>query len=421
MRALRHSLRRHDHAVRELWVPLSDKHSVISLPRRRSPSHDGVTMFFEELFARCARDAEFFRWPNVVFFNLNHFRFPEHCDADGLIFNSRYLMECFRHEAFSRDMAPPPMTYAPLALPLHDFPDGYPSEGARIGRRLLGSLAEQVHLGHALRPGKPDPFATLCILHHLNQLARARSTRPFLLMVSARDLPRFEQALRELPVPPSTIDALLPVAHLENRSLISVMRHSTFSLCYDNITEAFGFYPLESVYSGCPVFTNGSGNLRHLLPPRSGIEVQDDVAMHFGRIEDRVQAYLGVAERVFRVVTAGRGPALCQRGARYIDRHYCKAAFADKIGRFLSEARSFHRSKPQLRRHDRPGRAARVSPYLRLADWKRGQFVTDRGNVEVPASVAAEWQQVLSSNALPRSPRGPAIPLCIGAVRPDVA
>jgi hypothetical protein len=378
-------------------------------------------MFFEELFARCARDAEFFRWPNVVFFNLRHFRFPEHCDADGLIFNSKYLMRCFRHEAFSENLPLPPMIHAPLELPLHDFPDGYPSEGARIERKHLGSLAEQVHLGHALRPGKPDPIATLCILHHLNRLARARSTKPFLLLVSARDLPRFEQAARELPVPADTIDSLLPVVHLTNRSAISVMRHSKFSLCYDNVTEAFGFYPLESVYSGCPVFTNGSGNLRHLLPPRSGIEVQDDMAMHFGPIEDRVQAYLGVAERVFRVVTADRGPALCQRGARYIDRHYCKTAFADKVGQFLAEARSFHRSKRRRRRHDRPSPVARLSPYLRLADWTHGRFVTDRGNVEVPAEVAAAWQRILSSNAQPRDTGGPAIPLCIGALRADVA
>jgi hypothetical protein len=97
------------------------------------------------------------------------------------------------------------------------------------------------------------------------------------------------------------------------------------------------------------------------------------------------------------------------------------ACAPDKVGRLLSEARSFHRSKPRPRRHDRPGRVARMSPYLRLADWKHGRFVTDQGNVEVPASVAAEWQRVLSENALPRDASVPAIPLCIGAVRADTA
>ena len=143
----RRAVRRHDHAVRELWVPLSDKHSVISLPRRRSSSGDGVHVFFEELFARCARDAEFFRSPNVVFFNLNHFRFPEHCDADGLIFNSKYLMECFRHEAFSRGLSPPPMIYAPAVPANHGF-------GTRLRhepKRPLGVFAHE-HAIHALEP-----------------------------------------------------------------------------------------------------------------------------------------------------------------------------------------------------------------------------------------------------------------------------
>jgi len=420
-RSLTHSLRRHDHAVRELWVPLSDKHSAISLPRRRSASAEGVHLFFEELFARCVRDAEFQRWPSVVFFNLPHFRFPEQCEADGLIFNSKYLMDCFRHEAFARNLALPPMTCAPLELPLHAFPDGYPSPGNRLARKLIGDLADQVHLGHALRPGKADRFATLSIMHHLNQMAIACATKPFLLMISARDRPDFEQTLRDMPIPAETLESLLPVPHLTNRSLVSVMRHSKFGLCHDTFVEAFGFYPVESVYSGCPVFTNGAANLRHLLPARSGIEVQDDFAMHFGPLDERVEAYRAVAERVFRVVMAGEGPALCERGARYIDRHYCQAAFSERVGRLLSQARRFHRSKPGRRGHDQPGRAAQVSPYLRLADWKHGRFVTDLGNVEVAADVAAEWQRVLSSSAPPRDTSGPAIPLCIGAVRPDAA
>ena len=97
-------------------------------------------MFFEELFARCTRDDELTRYRNLVFFNLPFFRFPEHCDADGLIFNSRYLMSCFRHEAFLKNAALPPTTYAPLELPLYDFPDGYPSVGGSLDRKELKAL-----------------------------------------------------------------------------------------------------------------------------------------------------------------------------------------------------------------------------------------------------------------------------------------
>ncbi|HEX3760934.1 MAG TPA: hypothetical protein VHW23_19695 [Kofleriaceae bacterium] len=396
-----------------MWIPVDDKLSTFTLPRRRAPSRDGVHVFFEELFPRCQRDDEFARYRNLVFFNLPFFRFPDHCDADGLIFNSRYLMECFGYEAFLHGAALPPMTDAPLELPLLDFPDGYPSVGGRLARNALRALAGQVHLGHALRGGKPDPFATLSIMHHLNQLAAQRSTRSFLLMIAARDLPQFEQAARDMPIPHSTIESLLPVHHLENRSVVAAMRHATFSLCYDVFVEAFGFYPVESVYCGCPVFSNGNGNLRYLLPPGAGIEVRDQLQMHFGPVEARVRAYRPVAERVFRVVTAVEGARLCQRGARYIDRHYSKAAFAHRIGRFLRDTRDRPARTPPA-----AGRHAQISPYLRLADWRRGRFVTDRGKLEVPAEVAAAWKRLLSSKRPRRGGDGPPMPPEVGGLRP---
>jgi hypothetical protein len=409
-RSLRHALRQHKHSVRELLVPVTDKTSTIVLPERAAPTDAGVHVFFEELFPRCRRDDELARHPNLVFFNLPHFRFPDHCAADGLIFNSKYLMDCFHHEAFVAGMTPPRTTYAALGLPLHDYPDGYPSVGGRIERGALKALRAQVHIGHALRPGKLEPIAALSILHHLNELARARGGLPFLLLVAQQDFARCEAALRDLPLPAEALDALLGVGHLDNRGVISVMRSATFGLCYDLFVEAFGFYPIESVYSGCPVFTNGCGNVRHLLPAGAGIEVQDQPAMYFGPLEDRVRAYRGVAERIFHVVTTGAGEAMCRRGARYIDRHYNQAVFAHRIGQFL---------RPRRRPAARDERRARLSPYLRSADWARGRFVTDREYLEVPAATAAIWRRLLTSAAPPRRvPDGVAIPTTVGAVRP---
>lgn len=416
-RSLRRSLRDHDHAVHEMLVPLRDKTSAITLPQRRARSGRGVHVFFEELFPRCVRDEQFVQHPSLVFFNLPFFRVPEHCRADGLIFNSKYLMDCFDYEAFAKDVTPPPMTYASLELPLHDFPDGYPSYGVRMDRRSLGLLADQVYLGHALRPGKFDCFATLSIIHHLNQLACARSTKPFLLVVPALDVPALLAALRDMPIPPDTIESFLPVGHLDNRSVVSVMRLAKFSLCYDTFVEAFGFYPVESVYCGCPVFTNGSGNLRHLLPAGAGIEVREDFGMYFGPIDARVTAYRSVAERVFRVVTEGGGDASCRRGVRYIDQHYSQAAFAQKIGRMIRAVHERRRAKAIRKPPADAARVARVSPYLRMADWERGRFVTDLGQVEVAAPVATRWKQLLSATELPPDLGGPAIPRSIGALR----
>ena len=416
-RSLRHSLRDHDHAVHEMLVPTRDKTSAITLPQRGARSGRGVHVVFEELFPRCVPNEQFLQHPSLVFFNLACFRLPEHCSADGLIFNSRYLMECFRYEAFTKNATPPPMTYASLELPLHDFPDGYPSYGDRIDRKALGLLADQVYLGHALRLRKFDCFATLSIMHHLNQLAAARSSKRFLLLVPALDFPALQAALRDMPIPPDTIESFLPVGHLDNRSVISVMRLAKFGLCYDTFVEAFGFYPVESVYCGCPVFTNGNGNLRHLLPANAGIEVREDFPMYFGPIEARVRAYRSVADRVFRVATEGDGPGLCRRGIRYIDQHYSRAAFGQQIGRMIRAVHERRRTGAVRKRPADAARVARVSPYLRMADWKRGRFVTDLGQVEVAAPVAARWRQLLSATKLPPELGEPAIPRSIGALR----
>jgi hypothetical protein len=416
-RSLRHSLRDHDHAVHEMLVPVRDKTSAITLPRRGTGSERGVHVVFEELFPRCVRNEQFLQHPSLVFFNLAFFRVPEHCSADGLIFNSRYLMDCFGYEAFTKNVTPPPMTYASLELPLHDFPDGYPSYGARMDRRALGLLADQVYLGHALRSRKFDCFAMLSIIHHLNQLADARSSKRFLLLVPALDFPALQAALREMPIPADTIESFLPVGHLDNRSVVSVMRLAKFSLCYDTFVEAFGFYPVESVYCGCPVFTNGSGNLRHLLPADAGIEVSEDLRMYFGPVDARIRAYRRVAERVFHVVTEGGGPALCRRGARYIDQHYSRAAFAQQIGRMVRAVHELRRTRAIRKPPADAARVACVSPYLRIADWRRGRFVTDLGQVEVAPELAARWKQLLSATKLPPQLSGSAIPRSIGALR----
>jgi len=416
-RALRRALRKHHWSVQEQLVPLDDKTSEISLPSKRKSAERGVHVFFEELFPRCGHDREYLKHPNVVFFNLRHFKLQKHCEADGLAFCSRYLMQCFLYEAALQDLPLPPAAWAPLPLPLHDFPSGYPSLGAHFDQRELAALSREVHLGHAVRHQKSDPFATLCIMHHLNALAQKYSQKPFRLMVCAYDMPRFSEAQKAIPIPPDTLNSLVPIEPLKNAAMISIMRHACYSLCYDTVVEAFGFYPVESVYCGCPVFTNGSGNLRYLLPRQSGIEIHETPEMYLGRPEDRARAYFAVAERIFRIVTEGSGAALCQRGARYIDRHYSFPVFARKFGSLLTAASRFHKAKSLRQGQAAAPKQPRISPYLRMASWKTGQFVTDLGTLAVPAELSVQWERVLYGNEPTSVLQGSAIPPVIGFSR----
>jgi len=379
----------------EQLIPLTDKNSAVTLPRRRKPCEQDIHVFFEELFPRCVRDKEFSRHPNIVFFNLNFFQFPVHCAADGLIFNSKYLLSCFLYEAALRGASVPPAVDAALPLPLHDFPDGYPSGGSRFDQAELKALADQFYLGHAMRFLKSDPFAMLSIMYHLGRLAREYATKPFVIMLPSSDFPRYQAAIRNMPIPEETLRSFLPTERLDNPSLVSVMRHSRYSLCYDTVAEAFGFYPIESVYLGCPVFTNGCGNVRHLLPPGHGIQVHETVEMYFGTASERVAAYSPVAESVFHAVVGQQGSPACEKGAHFIDESYNLAAFTHRIGQFLPIVVEHARTKGRSPNPPTSRMKPQVSPYVRLADWKSGRFVTDCGNFELAPEISESWERLL--------------------------
>ena len=57
-------------------------------------------------------------------------------------------------------------------------------------------------------------------------------------------------------------------------TLRDILSHQV-GLAYNTFPEPFGFYVLESVHNGTPVYTNGAGNNRFLLPPGHGIVVQE--------------------------------------------------------------------------------------------------------------------------------------------------
>lgn len=364
------ALEKWGHDVRELYVPLKDKTSRLRLPPAADPRARGFHIFFEELFLRTERDAEYARAPKVVYFNLHFFaQIERFCRADALIFNSKYLMDCFAAQCARRKLRAPYLGYVPLPVPLLDFPDGYASYGDRIRASALKDLRKTAFVGHAMRGRKADCFSTLAILHLLNGESRRRGTKPFKLLVPASDMPRFKAERERSGLPKSALRHLVPVPHLQNRSMVQVMRNSDFALCYDRVVEAFGFYPVESVYSGCPVFTNGAGNLRHLLPIGCGIAVDENIGMYFGTTEERLRAHGAVAKAILESVVSGTGAKACRKGRNYIRKFYSPAAFARKLKAELGKARKAKAKATKTK--------TSPNPYLRLADFRAGRFVTD--------------------------------------------
>jgi hypothetical protein len=394
---LRNVFKSLNYSVEEIHVPLSDKTSEINLPEPKKENKPGFHFFFEELFSRCSQNSEFYRHPNIALFLLRYFsEMKKYEKADALFFCSKYLMDCYQAEALFGGYKIPYLADTTLALPIIEFPDGYPSYGERISPKALNQLCRESYVGHALRPRKMDCFATLSLLYGLNRTAKKRKSKPFNLIIPEVDFPRFKLAIEPMEIPRNTLDYLIPVEHLDNSSMVTVMKKSDFSFCYDEIVEGFGYYPNESIYCGSPVFTNGSGNVRNVVPANHGLFIAETLTMYFGTPKNRIDAYVRISEKIFDQIISGNAKNTCALGKKYIETNYSRKAFTERLKFHIEKVLKLKKEKKNVQKTIFSGKF-QISPYLRLADWTRGQFVTDMGNFENKKQFQ-EWKKLLSTN-----------------------
>ena len=388
------AFQRAGHRVTSRLCPLADKHSPLT-SRCRDGTID-ARFFYEELFPRYRPPATA-PAPSLVFFNLLYLERAERiARATTLLFNSTYLRDCHAWELQSAGLPHPRMGALPIPIPLLAFPDGYPSDGVRLDIDTLAGMLGRARIGHLMRPGKIDYFAVCSLMHHLNQLARESDQPPCYLAIPASEIRSFASTLEQMPLPSTTADCLVPLPPLDNHSMIQLMRFSDFGLCYDQCVEAFGFYPMESVLCGCPIFSNGSGNLRHLLPPDHGISIHEDTSHYWGEPAARMNAYRPTAASILDAVTSGEGRLCTSRGQSYIREHHSLERFDQAVELWLQ--RSIEEPVNTLRLTPERTRVG-LSPYLRVADWRRGRFITDRGRVDVPPGTANLWRQMVDGES----------------------
>lgn len=214
-----------------------------------------------------------------------------------------------------------------LPVPCVEEPDGSARmEGSAVPPVVRALFESRDIVGHALQREKHDFSASVSILFHLNELARAEGRPAVRLLVSDSDLtPERAAALKTVlgRVERRVEDFYVPVPLLSQRALFEIMRASAFGLAYSTVPESFGFYVLESVHNVCPVFTNGVGNIRYVLPPGHGIEIIEDFEMARGN----AKAYEAVARRILGALADREALAeQCRRGTSFIDAHYNRRA-----------------------------------------------------------------------------------------------
>ena len=204
-------------------------------------------------------------------------------------------------------------------------------------------------VGHCIQPGKTDLQACCAIMAFLNlllaQSGDARRARLFLhdndvaelLGANHRASPDQERLRQEMAGLARRIrlrleDIFIPVPWLPRASLFALMRECQFALAYGRVPESFGLYVLESVLNDCPVYTNGIGNLRHLLPAAHGIRVIDPEGTHFGSLTDYAEVALAIQQDLSRGDTAD-----CQRGRERVAHTYSHEGFREGWRRVLKQ------------------------------------------------------------------------------------
>ncbi len=282
-----------------------------------------------------------------------------------------------------------------VALPvpcLTDSPSPAFTDGAEIPTAVARVLEGPAIVGHALQARKHDVMATLSILYGLNGLARRHGTPPVKLLLSAEALDAERRGAINAMLAPAGLrceDFFVLVPYLKQRALFEVMRACRFGLAYNRFPEPFGFYVLESVFIGCPVYTNGIGNNRHLLPPDHGIVVDETFEMA-GEVVD-ASAYRGVAERIHTdLARPAAVQASCTRGAATIRTTWSREAFARSLDAALARAA---RSRPRALEFD--ALVVALSPLVRRLDLSTGRCLNDYANAVLGAAEVAAVDSLL--------------------------
>jgi hypothetical protein len=269
----------------------------------------------------------------------------------------------------------------PIRLPLI-YDNASPAQPDTPPPELRRAYQSNAILGHCIQPRKMDLRATTAILVLLNMLhAQHGDGRRIQLVVHQEDFHALRSSLTaradrlaqstELQLALQRLhlrleDLFVPVPWLSQATLFGLMTRSRFGLAFMSVPESFGFYALESILCGCPLYTNGIGNLRHLLPPEHGIEVLETPGMAFGELGEFAQ----VAAKIHDELQAAR-PADCARGQQYIRQQHTLENFEADLRAALD------RAGRQLTPAPLAERQVETGPFVRTFDEPHRRLVSD--------------------------------------------
>jgi len=199
--------------------------------------------------------------------------------------------------------------------------------------------------------------------------------------------------LQSLQLSLADVITTLPTVRVKQADLFRLMRICRFALMFNKVPESFGLMPLECVLNDCAVHTNGSGNIRHLLPPSHGILVHDVPPR-----EPSADWALSVARAIYTHSMSesaeglSEGRAELTRGRAYIHSTYTSDAFDEDIERIVHQCgRSRTVAAAELR-------LAR-GPLVRRWDAGDTDILCDTGIVKLTTRQEARVRHLLGASA----------------------
>jgi hypothetical protein len=241
----------------------------------------------------------------------------------------------------------------------------------------------------------------------INMIARQHADgRRFRLIVLERKLWRIQELMRRLPSEHPLIMALntlqmtwrdlyFPIQNwVQQSDFFRLMRQSRFFLAFNQIPESFGMMPLECVLQGCPVYTNGSGNLRFLLPHSgNGMRVEDTEGLLDGDFDEHLRVAALVYGNAIQLDRDGTSPIRedLARGQGFIPENYSPEVFFESFSAMLGRSRP---ALPLLHEMQLD-----LSPTVRQWNRSSGRMLTDYGNHFLEHPQTKELERLLGRSA----------------------
>ena len=113
-------------------------------------------------------------------------------------------------------------------------------------------------------------------------------------------------------------DSFIYTDRLPQSDLHRLFSMSSLGLCYNEVPESFGMYVLESILNGCPIFSNGSGNMRYSLPASHGHYVKENHGIY---IRNAIDLKILASEIMTKLGNLNLGLEI-SRGQEFIQSNY---------------------------------------------------------------------------------------------------